>query len=305
MLVGAFLEEASAVGLSYLSDALPATTALELLPDAARERARSLGPEAAQQLVDFVRNTAFRRALLVRAGAAAGTGTRNPELDPGALRSLRVASRLRPRGAHAAEARQESFEAGENIVQIGDSAVRRALHELARVAPRSLAFEDLARRSLPTGSPGGDTEAALAALSAELFDLWLATGALDLYDHEPSFRTEAGERPVACPVARWHALRGDVITNRLHQEVLVPDAVVRWVLGRLDGTRTRSDLAREAARSTRAARRRTPTWRRSWLPASIAWRCARSSSAGDALLSKVSAIPEVDVVRARARSSIL
>ena len=56
----------------------------------------------------------------------------------------------------------------------------------------------------------------------------------------------AGERPVACPLARAQARRGGVVTNRLHQEVLFPEAVVRWVLGRLDGTRTRTELAREA-----------------------------------------------------------
>ncbi|HEX4447261.1 MAG TPA: hypothetical protein VH044_11015, partial [Polyangiaceae bacterium] len=54
------------------------------------------------------------------------------------------------------------------------------------------------------------------------------------------------ERPIACPVARWHAAHGGPITGRLHQEVLVPDAIVRWVLARLDGTRTQADLARDA-----------------------------------------------------------
>jgi hypothetical protein len=146
--------------------------------------------------------------------------------------------------AATATARQESFVEGERIVQIADPATRAALHELAGVAPRLLRFDELVRRCLPAGA----SELALRALASELFDVWLATGALDLHDHDPLVRVAsvAGDRPVACPVARGQALRGDPVTNRLHQEVLVPDAVVRFVLGRLDGTRSRRDLAREA-----------------------------------------------------------
>jgi SAM-dependent methyltransferase len=243
LLVGEFMREASAAGLCYLGDAIPPAIAIELLPEQVRERARVLDPAAAQQLVDFVRYTAFRRALLVRsdvARAAAWTGS--PELDPAALRVLRVACRLRPQRPSAAESPQESFGDGELVVQVSDPATRRALRELASVAPRSLRFDELAHRSLPAAPP----EAAIRALASELYELWLATGALDLYDHELAVQSRAGERPVACPLARWHANRGGVVTNRLHQEVLVPDAIVRWVLARLDGTRTHRDLAREA-----------------------------------------------------------
>jgi SAM-dependent methyltransferase len=243
LLVGEFLDEASAAGLCYLGDAIPATTALDLLPEEARERARGLDAVAAQQLVDFVRCTAFRRALLVRTDAArASAWTGSPDLDPEAIRLVRVASRLRPQGPSAPESLQESFADGDLVVQVSDPATRRALHELAGVAPRSLRTDELAHRSLPSAAP----EVEHRALASELYDLWLATGALDLYDHEIAVPSQAGERPVACPVARWHANRGGVITSRLHQEVLVPDAIVRWVLGRLDGTRTLRDLAREA-----------------------------------------------------------
>ncbi len=243
LLVGAFLEEAWAVGLRYLGDAIPATTALELLPTEARERALSLDPVSAQQLVDFVRHTAFRRALLVRTDAAGeATWTAAPELDPAAIRSLRIASRLRPRQPSHPEPRHESFVHDDSVVQVSDAATRRALHELAIVAPGSLAFDEVARRCLPRAQP----DLALQALASELFDLWLATGHLDLYDLDLAVRSRAGERPIACPVARWHAQHGGVVTNRLHQEVLVPDAIVRWVLARLDGTRTLHELAKEA-----------------------------------------------------------
>ena len=218
MLVGSFLAEAAAAGLTYLGDALPATTAIELLPDEARERALSLDPVAAQQLVDFVRCTAFRRALLVRSDRVRGWSAPRT-LDSGALRSLRVGSRLRAQRPPDAGARQEEFAGGDLVVQVNDPRARVALHALERAAPRVLLLDELTR---------GDHDG-LARVAAELFDLWLATGAVDLYDHDVALTSRAEERPVACPVARWHALHGGAITSRLHQEVLVPDAIVREV----------------------------------------------------------------------------
>jgi hypothetical protein len=235
LLVGDFLAEAAEAGLTYIGDAIPSTTAIELLPDEARERALSLDPAAAQQLVDFVRCTAFRRPIVVRPRSREREATWSAPrlLDPGALCSLRVGSRLRAQRPADPSARQEAFAGNELVVQVGDAATRLALHALERAAPQALALDELAH---------GDR----VSLAAELFDLWLATGALDLYDHDMAVAAQPGERPIACPVARWHAVHGGAITSRLHQEVLVPDAIVRWVLARLDGTRTMRDLAREA-----------------------------------------------------------
>ena len=76
------------------------------------------------------------------------------------------------------------------------------------------------------------------ALRGELFDLWLATGAVDLHAHEPSLGDATSSRPLACPVARWHATHGGPVTNRWHQEVRLDGAPLRAVLAVLDGTRT-------------------------------------------------------------------
>jgi SAM-dependent methyltransferase len=240
--IRAFLHEARAAGLTYVGDAIPSTVAFELLPEEARARASTLDPAAAQQLVDFVRCTAFRRALLVRSRGDARPREGASTLDPQAIRSLFVASRLVPRAAPAPAAAQESFAEGEWVIQVSDPAARRALHELVTVAPRSLSFADLARRCLGPEVADGDAE----ALAVELFDVWLATGSLDLRADAPGIVRDPGERPVACAVARWSAANGGVVTSRLHQEVLVPDAIVRWVLARLDGTRTVGEIVREA-----------------------------------------------------------
>jgi SAM-dependent methyltransferase len=245
-LVGALLAEAADAGLAYLGDAIPGETALELLDDEVRARARAGDAAGTQQLVDFVRNTAFRRALFVRADEAATRGWRwSPELRVEALGGLHLASRLRPHGEAAPGDSAERFDAGDVSVQVDDATARRALRELAHVAPRALPFPELARRV-----DAKDT----GALRRELFDLWLATGALDLHAHEPAFTVTPGERPLACPVARWHAHHGGAVTNRWHQEVRLDDAPLRRVLALLDGTRTLGNIAAATGCSVEVAR---------------------------------------------------
>jgi SAM-dependent methyltransferase len=234
-LVSALLGEAADAGLAYLGDAIPAEAALELLPDGVRVRARATSAAAAQQLIDLVRNTAFRRALFVRADEASERAFEAPgELRVAALEGLRLASRLRPHRGPSPGAPSERFDASDISVQIDDAATRRALHELARVAPRSLAMAEVARR-VDARDP--------AALRRELFDLWLATGSLVLHAYEPALVVVAGERPLACPVARWHAAHGGSITNRWHEEARLEEAPLRRVLALLDGRRTVEELA--------------------------------------------------------------
>ncbi len=241
--VGELLAEADAAGLSYLGDAIPSGTALELLPEAVAARAGALDVAARQQLVDLVQCTAFRRALLVRTQDARARGfAQRPNLDAGALDELRIRSRLRPHDTPDERASSERFDgpAGVVLMQTGRG-IRRALHTLARVAPRSLGLQELAAAS---GSPADD-------LRAELFDLWLATGAIDLHVGEPRLRAEpGGHGPFeATALARWHAAHGGTITNAWHEEVRLDDPLLREVLARLDGSRSIGDLSRELGES--------------------------------------------------------
>lgn len=221
--VSSFLAEAQDAGLEYLGDAIPAHTAIELLPEAVAQRAATLEVSQVQQLVDFVRDTAFRRTLLVRSDDAKARGWRWPlRLQSRAIAGLRVASRLVPHAAANAGAASERFDGPQGSVLVSDPSARRALHRLADVRPASMPFAQVA--------------------SEELFDLWLSTGGIDLHVHEPALGDCLSPRPEACPVARWHALHGGSITNRWHQEVVLSDPVLPRVLALLDGTRTAEDL---------------------------------------------------------------
>jgi SAM-dependent methyltransferase len=233
-LVGRVLAEAEEAGLAYLGDAIPQATAFELLDDETVLRAEKLDVSGAQQLVDFVTGASFRRALFVRADAAAARGWRWPrQLDASAITGLRLASRLVPEAARDDAAAIERFRFGDLTVEIADAGARRALHALAQVAPASLGWDEL------TQAAGGDAP----ALEAELFDAWLATGALDLHAFAPTLATFPSPLPRACPVARMRATRGGPLTSAWHHEVVLPSKLTLDVLALADGTRTDERIA--------------------------------------------------------------
>src|SRR5262249_30632652 len=137
MYVGAFLAEAAEAGLSYLGDAIPQNVALELLPDDVEARVRELAAGPTPKTIAFVKGTSFGCALLVRADTCAARGWRAPKrLDPAAIASLRIASRLREESPGVFQGARES-------VQVPDAVATAALRELARAAPQSVAFHDL------------------------------------------------------------------------------------------------------------------------------------------------------------------
>jgi hypothetical protein len=255
--VTTLLDEASLAGLTYLGDALPSEVTLELASDAVRARASDLDLAGALQLADFTRETAFRRALLVRTDRAEAKHFRAPaQLDAVALTDLRVASRLLAVGDRGTS-EMASFEGPGTTVQVSGVA-RRALEALADAAPRSVACIDLAR----------EIRASVEVVTRELYDLWLVTPGLDLHTCEPAFTTKPSTRPRASAVARWHAIEGGPVTNVWHQQVDLPEPIARDILGRLDGTATVGDLTR--AVSERGGGRVTSDEARAVVGASLA-----------------------------------
>ncbi len=245
--VSTFLADAMGGGLSYLGDAVPATVAVELLPERVQQRILGASVDEAQTIIDFVRGTAFRRALLVRADAAReASWTWAPTLDPRPIEGMWWASRLRNEA-------DDLYRGPEGVVMVQNETLRRALSELSSAAPGSLRHAELAARSRVSPEVARD-------FLRDLADLWLSTGGLDLSTREVQLavREDLDGRPTACRLARWHATNGGPITNLLHQEVRLEDAAVRFVLERIDGTRTGRDLVKEVLASTFAAEDAAP-----------------------------------------------
>ena len=109
-----------------------------------------------------------------------------------------------------------------------------------------------------------------ARVASELFELWIAGAGVDLHLREPELVSTVSRRPRASPVARWHAIEGGPVTNAWHQEVLLPDTVVRFVLGRLDGETTTEMLARAVRERAREGERVSEVEALSLVEASLA-----------------------------------
>ena len=115
------------------------------------------------------------------------------------------------------------------------------MHEFS--SPQAVPFEELCGRvARVLSAPLADVR---QIVRKELYDLWLATGGIDLHAYAPRIVTTASERPEASALARWHAVHGGTLTNLWHQEVVLAEEIVRVVLGLADGTRTLEMIARE------------------------------------------------------------
>jgi hypothetical protein len=70
------------------------------------------------------------------------------------------------------------------------------------------------------------------------------SGVVEAHVWTPALVRDAGERPLASPVARWQARDGEQITNLRHETLTLKDVSARRLLTLLDGTRTREMLAK-------------------------------------------------------------
>jgi hypothetical protein len=129
-------------------------------------------------------------------------------------------------------------------------------HPLAKAAvlhlgerwPQTLSFDELltaARLRLGTET----SEAAALERDAQTLCniLWQLYGAnlVELHLGASRFVMEAGERPVASPLARLQILRSPIVTSLRHTSVRIEDELGRRMLTLLDGTRDRAALLRD------------------------------------------------------------
>jgi hypothetical protein len=77
-------------------------------------------------------------------------------------------------------------------------------------------------------------------------------GVVMLGFRRPDLVTVAGERPSASRLARAQLRHGTVVTNQLHVNIEIKDALGQNLIQLLDGTRTRAELAEEIASRIRS-----------------------------------------------------
>jgi SAM-dependent methyltransferase len=247
-----FVDRAAAHGLRWLGDqrvvANPSLLGHSLISVDPSDSRR-------QEYNDIISNGTFRGAVLCRSDAPLA-----PESVTSRLQSFRVSTSLSaPKRLDLAQGVPAPFTGRDvrdrPITLESDSAVlKSALKQLSTVNGSvslaelvALVTADLADRLPRTAGwdiPSmltGDLQALRAVHANEAVEF--LTGAYQ-------FTREQSERPCVSLWARWEASRGTVATNRKNFQVDLGDPIRRFLVQRLDGSRTVDDLIAEAMRES-------------------------------------------------------
>ena len=237
-----FMDAAGANGLAFLAEA-KTPGLISHLPEDARGRIEGWGRDevAREQYVDFVTNRTFRRTYLCRREAR-----RSEVIVSEAVARLSVGTLVMPESAEpdVLSDAPETFRPSDRgaAMTTNHPLLKSALVELARVRPGWLPFDALFDRVWARLEPRrGDLpepEQARRFLCDSLAR-GFAVDLVSLSAHPPRFTLEPGERPLASPLARLQAERGERFTN-LQGRTVEPETFDQIVLRLLDGTRTRS-----------------------------------------------------------------
>lgn len=240
-----FIASASSAGLKYLAESRVAHMfPLDLGPRLAEEIGRmTVSPIAAEQYMDFARNTSFRASLLCRQGRVTSHRISREALSGIVIKSY-VATMLP--GMDLRPEVSADFTLGRGArLSSGDPYVKSCLYFLARCRGEYLDLQsiDAGARELLRSSCvpiGADPGGKVAALAERLVALGSEISLPELGAFLPCFELE--ERPFAVPVARSQARAGrPVLRNDLGLEVL-PTAMAK-LLCRCDGTLSIEELA--------------------------------------------------------------
>jgi SAM-dependent methyltransferase len=212
-----FMTHAGAHGLGYVGEADLYGLRTEVqIPGGVEDDAWAFvgGDRTAfEQLTDILTNRHFRQSVLCREDAGAVV---QATPSPAAAAGLWWAAR----------------EAAEGVPDAG--VAREAFLELDRERPHSLAFAELLDRLGCGAAELG--EALIAGVRSE--HLLPHAGPL-------SGAADAGERPVASPLARYQASRGSDITSLTYATIHMEEPAARLLITLLDGTRDRAAIRAE------------------------------------------------------------
>jgi SAM-dependent methyltransferase len=203
-----------------------------------------------EQYLDFLRNARFRRSLFCHAGLPLATGP-----VPDRLERCRFRTLVRPvdPSADPLAPGTERF-AGKRELSLttGDVRLRALLHALYDAWPGTLDYEAATGILAEAARRSGDEVPPPPALGRLLHQALLAKVASTHLLDTP-IATVLPEKPVAGPISRFQASRGEVPTNLLH-EPLDLQPLDLLVLPLLDGTRTMSDVEAAIAEALAAGR---------------------------------------------------
>lgn len=240
-----FAERAASHGLQYLCEAEFGNVFPNRFPPQVTEQLMKLSHNIIEmeQYMDFLRNETFRRTCLVHDQVSF---SRSVKLER--VRHLHVSSRAEPASTHPDlhSISEERFRLGDSLTLTTDHpATKAALVYLREVWPAIVPFDallDAAYAKLGLAPPPQQRALDAHVMSASLLKAFTYSGKLvELHHHVPRFVTQAGERPVASPWARFMARDSLQVTNLRHECVELRESD-RYLLLHLDGAHDRAAL---------------------------------------------------------------
>jgi methyltransferase-like protein len=243
-----FVEHAGRHGLQFLAEADFFEMQDHIYPPEVTEQIRRMAGGnvvAREQYLDFLKFRRFRQTLLCHQEVKLD---RTP--DPRRVMVLYIASAARPAAdqpdLHSSA--EEEFRGPRGALMSTDYPLAKAaIYHLGTVWPLFLSFPELVRQarsllgqSSPPGDPCADED---AQVLAEILRQTYSADLIELYCQPPRFALQAGERPLASPLARLQIQHQEpVITNLRHANVNVEEPLARALVCLLDGTRDRAAL---------------------------------------------------------------
>ncbi|MBL9205097.1 MAG: class I SAM-dependent methyltransferase [Opitutaceae bacterium] len=246
-----FVAVAENEGLAYVGDADPRVTAGgNLRPDVSEALKQvTRDPIAFAQYVDFITVGSFRRSLLVRKGRRP-----DPVPDHDGVRRGWFSSPFQPESAAPQikpGARERFHGRAGTSFETDHALVKAVVVQLSQVSPADLSHSALVESVGSRLSPfevnlntpaesGGPPDRALIRPLIELVNRGLVEFTLEPL---PAVGNQRG-RPRVSALTRYEAKHRSTVTNRRHVGVKVA-ALIRWLMVRLDGTRSRENLEHE------------------------------------------------------------
>lgn len=217
-----FLKRARSHGLRYVGEADVSAMLPLTLPADVREVLDRLSPDQAhlEQYMDFVRNRMFRQTLLCHEERVPDFSRMSER-----LMGLQVASQAIALPDNAGF----DFPGGLRVTAT-DPLVHRAIALLGERWPASIPFNELLKRA-------GGTQEQSHSLASSLWQFYgTASGQLlDLSPRPFAGTAKISECPVARPLARWQASRGNKVATLRHTTATLGEEE-RQLLLALDGT---------------------------------------------------------------------
>lgn len=221
-----FMSQAGQHGLAYVGEADFFEMNDAIYPMQMREKLQELSRGDRvhkEQYMDFLSGRGFRQTLLCHEGV---------QID-----AAPKAERIRP--LHVSTTMATTDKEGEFVTKGGRKTktnhpvMVKKLAELCEIWPASVPVESVT---------GGDP-----LLENYLFQLY-ASNFVQLHSHAPYFTLHPGEHPEASAVARYQAIQGEFVATLAMHAVQVEGETARKFLLKLDGTRSRKELAEEMDR---------------------------------------------------------